>query len=64
MEFGDVESCVQDFSDLGAEYKVLEVSVLSVLAQNDAARMFVLCLSFLTSEIAYWNSLFNVLYNW
>jgi len=53
MEFGDVESCVQDFSDLGAEYKVLEVSVLSVLAQNDAARMFVLCLSFLTSEIAY-----------
>lgn len=27
MEFSDVESCVQDFSDLGAEYKVLEVSV-------------------------------------
>lgn len=24
MEFGDLESCVQDFSDLGAEYKVLE----------------------------------------
>jgi hypothetical protein len=29
MEFGDLESCVQDFSDLGAEYKVLEVSVLN-----------------------------------
>lgn len=27
MEFTDVESCVQDFSDLGAESKVLEVSV-------------------------------------
>jgi len=27
MEFSDVESCVQDFSDLGREYKVLEVSV-------------------------------------
>jgi hypothetical protein len=27
MEFNDVESCVQDFSDLGAEYKILEVSV-------------------------------------
>lgn len=24
MEFNDVESCVEDFSDLGAEYKVLE----------------------------------------
>jgi hypothetical protein len=53
MEFGDVESCVQDFSDLGAEYKVLEVSVLTLLALNDAARMFILCLSFLISEIAY-----------
>ena len=48
-----MESCVKDFSDLGAEYKVLEVSVLSVLAQNVAARMFVLCMLFLTSEIAY-----------
>lgn len=27
MEFSDFESCMQDFSDLGAEYKVLEVSV-------------------------------------
>jgi hypothetical protein len=31
MEFGDVESCVQDFSDLGAEYKILEVSVPMML---------------------------------
>jgi hypothetical protein len=45
MEFSDVESCVKDFSDLGAEYKVLEVSVLIILlGQNDAARMFVLSL--------------------
>ena len=28
MEFGDVESCVKDFSELGAEYTALEVSVL------------------------------------
>lgn len=57
-----MESCVKDFSELGAEYTALEVSVLRVLAQNDAARLFVLSLSFLTFEIAYSNSLFNILY--
>jgi hypothetical protein len=34
MEFSDAESCVQDFSDLGAEYKVLEVSVHTIFQRK------------------------------
>jgi hypothetical protein len=30
-----VESCVREFSDLGAEYKVLEVSVLTNIARKE-----------------------------
>lgn len=40
MEFSDAESCIQDFSDLGAEYKVLEVSV-PMFEGNNMARLLV-----------------------
>jgi hypothetical protein len=42
MEFNDEESCFQDFSDLGAEYKVLEVSVLMPEEMDDMARLLVI----------------------
>lgn len=44
-----MESCVQDFSDLGAEYKVLEVSVpMKLQRKRMLHEMLILLLSLQT----------------